>query len=26
MYVVLNRAERHMPYGDLFGTKERIGL
>jgi hypothetical protein len=22
MYVVLNKAEKHVPYGELFGTTE----
>jgi hypothetical protein len=26
MYVVLNRAEKHEPYGDLVGTTECITL
>jgi hypothetical protein len=26
MYVVLNKAEKNMPYGDLVGTRECITL
>jgi hypothetical protein len=26
MYVVLSKAEKHLPYGELVGTMERVTL
>jgi hypothetical protein len=26
MYVVLSKAEKHVPYGELFGTTDSITL
>jgi len=26
MYVVLNKTEKHVPYGELFGTTDSIML